>query len=297
MPKALVWISGASSGIGRALAAAVPFEGARMIEIGRRGSPGAERVEADLADPSSWERVARSFGRELAGWSGERVVFMHAAGVLEPIGFAGEVAADSYARNVILNSAAPQVLGSAFVSAAKDVDARRELVMLTSGAATGVYPGWSSYGAGKAAVDQWVRNVGAEQELRGGVRLIAVSPGPVDTGMQERIRHAAERDFPQRRKFVDLHRSGGLADPDQVAREIWALLDRGLPNGAVVDLRRLTTAQSPRPAAEPVSPVRYSDVTASSEPKEAEDGGSSGEGRGGATQPGADQGQVRAGGP
>jgi hypothetical protein len=65
--------------------------------------------------------------------------------------------------------------------------------------------------------------------------------------MQERIRHTAERDFPQRQKFVDLHGSGGLGDPDQVAREIWALLDRGLPTGAIVDLRRLTTAQRPPP--------------------------------------------------
>jgi hypothetical protein len=30
-----------------------------------------------------------------------------------------------------------------------------------------VSPGWSSYGAAKAATVQWVRNVGAEEELRG----------------------------------------------------------------------------------------------------------------------------------
>ena len=32
------------------------------------------------------------------------------------------------------------------------------------GAAGNVYEGWTSYGAGKAAVDQWVRTAGAEQE-------------------------------------------------------------------------------------------------------------------------------------
>ncbi|HEY5197283.1 MAG TPA: SDR family NAD(P)-dependent oxidoreductase [Solirubrobacteraceae bacterium] len=238
----LVWISGASSGIGRALAATVPWEGARLLGVSRRAPAVGEHVAADLADPGSWALVARSFERELAGWSGDRVVFVHAAGVVEPIGFAGEIETAPYVRNVILNSAAGQVLGHMFLTATRRVDARRHIVMLTSGAARSVYPGWASYGAGKAALDQWVRDAGAEQELRGGAQLIAVAPGTVDTGMQQQLRETAERDFPKRQKFVDLHRDRGLADPERVAREIWGLLDRGLENGAVVDLRDLTSA-------------------------------------------------------
>jgi len=240
MAETLVWISGASSGIGKALATTLPWERARLIGVSRRPPPSGEHLEADLADPRSWETVGESFERELRGWSGERVVFVHAAGAVGPIGFAGEVGTESYSRSVILNSVAPQVLGHMFLAAAREVDARRHIVMLTSGAAASVYPGWAAYGAGKAAVDQWVRDVGAEQSLRGGVELIAVAPGTVDTGMQEEIRQTDEADFPQRQKFVDLHDAGALADPDRVARDIWALLDRGLGNGAVVDLRKLT---------------------------------------------------------
>ncbi|MDQ3356349.1 MAG: SDR family NAD(P)-dependent oxidoreductase [Actinomycetota bacterium] len=242
MSEALVWISGGSGGIGRALAAAVPWDGARVIDISRRGSPDLEHVEADLSDSASWGTVAQSFERELRAFSGDVVVFIHAAGTLEPMGFAGEVDSDSYARNVVLNSAAPQTLGHGFLAAAREVDARRHLVMLTSGAASSVYAGWSSYGAGKAAVDQWVRNVGAEQDERGGVQVISVTPGTVDTGMQAHIRETSEEDFPKREKFVDLHEKDELEDPDRVAREIWGLLDRDLDNGAVVDLRELTTA-------------------------------------------------------
>jgi benzil reductase ((S)-benzoin forming) len=168
---------------------------------------------------------------------------VHAAGVVDPIGFVGEVATDEYVRNVILNSAAGQVLGHMFLASTRDVDARRHVVMLTSGAAKSVYPGWASYGAGKAAIDQWVRDAGSEQELRGGARLIAVAPGTVDTGMQQRLREIGERDFPKRQKFVDLHRDRELADPERVARQIWGLLDRDLENGAVVDLRDLSSAR------------------------------------------------------
>lgn len=235
--RAIVWISGASSGIGAALAASVPWSGARVIDISRRGAQGLEHLEADLADPSSWETVARSFADELADFDGDRAVFVHAAGTLDPMGFAADVDAAAYRRNVLLNAAAPQVLGQAFVSAAAGRRGRRHLVLLTSGAARSVYPGWSSYGASKAAVDQWVRNVGAEQAERGGVRVVAVAPGTVDTAMQRMIRETPADSFPQRQKFVDLHEGGKLTDPGEVATKMWALLDTDVDNGAVVDLR------------------------------------------------------------
>ena len=240
MSASLIWISGASGGIGQALVRTVPWDDARIVGIGRRRPGDIEHLEADLADPASWPEVGAAFERELAGFSGDRVVFVHAAGTVEPMGFAGEVDTPTYGANVILNSAAPQVLGHLFLAAARSVDARRHLVMLTSGAAKSVYPGWSCYGAGKAAIDQWVRDAGAEQSARGGVQVLAVAPGTVDTGMQAQLREVSEDDFPNRQKFVDLHADGKLSDPETVARDIWSLLDRDLENGSVVDLRELS---------------------------------------------------------
>ena len=243
MSDTLIWISGASGGIGQALARTIPWDSARVIGISRTPLEGIEHLEADLSDPSSWPAVGESFHKELEGFTGERVVFIHAAGTLDPMGFVGEIDTETYTRNVVLNSASPQVLGQMFVTAVRDVAAQRFLVMLTSGAAKSVYPGWSSYGAAKAGVDQWVRNVGAEQSKRGGVRVLAVAPGTVDTGMQAILRQTAERDFPSRQKFVDLHQAGKLADPDAVARDMWSLLDGDVENGAVIDLRDLAQAR------------------------------------------------------
>jgi NAD(P)-dependent dehydrogenase (short-subunit alcohol dehydrogenase family) len=239
MGGSLVWISGASSGIGEALARAVPWEGARLIGVSRSRPAVGEHLEADLSDVGSWASVGESFRRELSEFDGDRVVFVHAAGTVAPVGFAGEVDTAGYQANVVLNSAAPQVLGHLFLAAARDLTVDRHLVMLTSGAASSVYPGWTAYGAGKAAIDQWVRNAGAEQEIRGGVRVTSIAPGTVATGMQAMLRETDATDFPSRQKFVDLHESGRLRNPDEVARDIWGLLDHDLENGAVVDLRDL----------------------------------------------------------
>ncbi|MFN2607255.1 MAG: SDR family NAD(P)-dependent oxidoreductase [Acidimicrobiales bacterium] len=239
MGTSLVFLTGASGGIGLALARTVPWEGTRIVGISRRPAEGTEHLEADLADPSSWAAVGAAFEQRLAGFHGDRVVFVHAAGTLDPIGFAGEVGTEAYAANVVLNSAAPQVLGHLFLAAARHLEMPRALVMLTSGAASSVYPGWSSYGAGKAAVDQWVRDAGAEQDQRGGVLVLSVAPGTVDTDMQAQLRAVSEDDFPSRQKFVDLHAADNLTPADEVATKIWALLDRDLDNGSVVDLRKL----------------------------------------------------------
>jgi benzil reductase ((S)-benzoin forming) len=239
--RSLVWISGASAGIGSALAAAVPFATARVIDLSRRGGGPAEHFKVDLSDPADWMRVEQHFQEELAGYDGERVVFIHNAGTITPIGPADAADSEEYARAVLLNTAAPQVLGQAFLTATADLTCERHLVMLSSGAAKTPYAGWSSYNAGKAGVEQWVRTVGAEQDARpdGACRVIAVAPGVVDTAMQAEIRGTDEQAFPAVERFHELKRSGALTTPAEAAAAIWSLLTRRLPNGSCVDLRDL----------------------------------------------------------
>jgi benzil reductase ((S)-benzoin forming) len=119
--------------------------------------------------------------------------------------------------------------------------------MLSSGAATKAYPGWSAYNAGKAAVEHWVRSVGLEEaaierESAGavkGCRVIAVAPGVVDTAMQGEIRAVDEQAFPAVERFRELKRSGGLTTPEQAAAGLWAVIAAQYPTGSVLDLRDL----------------------------------------------------------
>lgn len=238
--SALVWISGASSGIGRAFAETVPWANARVIDISRSGSGDLVHVKADLAKPGDWYLVHDSLAGELAAFDGDRAVFLHCAATLEPIGFAGEVDPQSYAAQVVLNSASPQVIGDMFIRAVEPLDIDADFVVLTSGAATSVYEGWSAYGAGKAAVDHWVRIAGAERRARGSrIRILAIAPGVVATPMQDYIRTMSEERFPRVERFVDLHEGGGLRDAHDAARAIWRLLDGSVENGAVTDLREI----------------------------------------------------------
>lgn len=245
MTDTLIWITGASSGIGAALAGTVPFDDAHVFDISRSGgAPGAEHVPADLSDPASWASIEAHLLAQIGGFTGERIVFIHSAGTLEPMGFAGTVDSAAYRTNVLLNSAAPQALGHAFLKAAAGFTGEAHLLMLSSGAATSPYPGWSSYCAGKAALEMWCRSAGEEQRLRAekgepSVRIVAVAPGVIATPMQERIRSMPPEEFPAVDKFIGLHERGELTEPADAARGIWSLLDRDLPSGSTVDLRKL----------------------------------------------------------
>lgn len=235
----LVIVTGGSAGIGRSVLAAAPEESHRVsISRSAPGLPGVDHLAADLADPGGWSAVGDHV-EDLVGrreWT--RIVVVQAAGTLAPIGFVGEVDDDAMRDNVLLNVAAPQVLGHRFLAAVGHLDVARDLLLLSSGAARTDYPGWAAYGAAKAAIDRWVSTVGEEQSTRGGVRVLSVAPGVVATGMQAVIRSTDEHDFPRVERFRRLHAEGRLADPDEVAGALWGVLDDpAVTTGAVIDLR------------------------------------------------------------
>lgn len=236
----IVWISGASRGIGAALVATLPFPGATVINIAREAGEASEHLAADLSDAASWTCVEDDFLQRLKGFDGGRAIFFNNAGTLNPIGFAGEVDSLAYRANVLVNFAAPQALGHSFLKALSlsAFAGEAHLVAVTSVAAANPIPGWSSYCASKAGLNMWVRVTAEEQKARGSrCRVIAVDPGVVDTSMQELMRSTNEHDFPIVGMAHEWHDSGQLANPGDVARAMWALLDRDLENGAVVGLQ------------------------------------------------------------
>lgn len=81
--------------------------------------------------------------------------------------------------------------------------------------------------------------VAAEQALsRNPVAICAVSPGRVETRMQQRIRSTSPRQFPAQPDFIDAKRRGAIESPERVAERLLTLDRSGqLHNGLIYDLR------------------------------------------------------------
>lgn len=228
-PRSLVWISGATEGIGLGLARNVPYPDARIVNLSRRVHPDYESRFLDLADQSCWSEVGDYFAEELRAFAGERAIFIQNAHLMGMTGFVGEVPSQDYERDIIANVAAPLRLGERFLRAVLDSGFAGEagLVMMSSSSARSPTIGQTVYCAGKAALEMWVRVARRELAMRerGNVWVTAVRPGFVDTALTRRVAAMDESDYPiapQMRK--QMAEGVGVMDIDTAARQIWAAL-------------------------------------------------------------------------
>jgi NAD(P)-dependent dehydrogenase (short-subunit alcohol dehydrogenase family) len=238
-------VTGHSRGLGAAIAADLLGRGIAVLGIARSGNPaladrfpGLYRETAlDLADNAAllaW--LATGALEELLDGS-ERALLVCNAGLLAPVAPAGRQDGPAIAAAVAVNVAAPLILANAFVAATADCPDRR-ILHVSSGAARSAYPGWSVYGATKAALDHHARAVATESLP--GVHIASVAPGVIDTDMQAQIRATGADDFPLRDRFVALKRDGLLAAPDEAAKNLVAyLLGENFGRQPVADLRDL----------------------------------------------------------
>jgi len=229
-----VAITGASSGIGRALALAVPFEQVTLMTVGRRRAEVGEWVEADLATPASWPRVSARFAAAMSGRRYDRAVFLHFAGVGSPHATTVEASLDDYTAAVLLNAGAGPVLGKAFLSACRAVRVPATVVMCSSPGAATPMPGMSHYGSGKLGMEYWVRAVAAEYPDCDDVRAIAVVPFAVDTPMVREVIDQPADLQPVAALLRAAAARGELASAESTAAEIWQLVVGGVRSGTVM---------------------------------------------------------------
>lgn len=212
-------VTGASRGLGAALAERLARAGARVVLVARsaaalearvaaiRAAGGvAFAVEGDVADKDAVYRIAGT-AQELAG---PITLVVHNAGTLGPDGLelVLDTACEDLEKALAVNVVGPFRLTKAF--AGPMILAGRGLIVhVSSDAALTAYPRWGAYGASKAALEQLGRVLAAELEGTG-VRVLTVDPGEMDTVM-----HAAA--------VPDADRST-LAAPDDAAARLVALL-------------------------------------------------------------------------
>lgn len=226
--RTVVWVTGATSGIGASLAATVPFEATKVFSLSRRPHPDFETVHLELTDRDTWHRAGDHVAEVMAAFRGERAIFVHNAYFHVPPAFAGEGDAAAHEAEAIANVVAPLVLGDLFLRAvapAVDAGVDAGLVQISSAAARLAYEGMAIYGAAKAAMEQWVRSVRLERARRGrGPWVVAVRPGFVDTPTLRASTEYPPDDYPTAPASAAALAAGRALDADAAAREIWAAL-------------------------------------------------------------------------
>ncbi len=233
-------ITGASRGLGAALAEALIDPQHRLICMARSKAPLVAlrqrakaqgcRVAALAVDLGDTKKAAAALQKALAGIDPatcSEACLINNAGVVEPIAPADKLLPEEISSGVQINLAAPMALTAAFLRLTADWKATRKILNISSGAAYKAYAGWSMYAATKAALDHFTRCVALEQQgRRNGARIVALAPGTIDTAMQTSIRKTSKKDFAEKPRFVALKKAGQLTSPAEAAQRLLRYLER-----------------------------------------------------------------------
>lgn len=218
-------VTGASRGIGAAIAEALAGAGAHVI-ITARTSKGLEAVEErihqaggtatiaplDLTDAESIGRLAHAVSER---WGTLDILVLNAAmlGTLAPVQHAD---AKEFAQLFMLNVSAQQAMIGAFDPLLRKSGGAR-LIGLTSsvGAAPRAY--WGAYGASKAAFETLLGAYAEENRNIGRISVAIVDPGATRTQMRARAYPGEDPNT--------------LKEPEAVGARIADLLSSGFQTG------------------------------------------------------------------
>ena len=222
-------VTGASMGIGRALALGLAHEGVNLVLNARSREPLHETAQncsgyhvmarTAAGDISRVETVKQCVekGREMGGPTG----FIHAAGILSPGAYLWEMQEESFnevmdsnvkASFLLVRYAVPEIMNRQNGLA----------VFVGSGAAEITQPGIGAYCSAKAAEEHLARQLAAETDR---ITCFVFRPGIVDTRMQDQARQAQGGAAGHlHRVFRPWKERGELLTPEQSAASLIKLL-------------------------------------------------------------------------
>ena len=224
-------VTGASKGLGRALALALAGHGYPVLALARPSTeldeiggllaslaPVSRSIECDLSNPTSIANAASLISQQTTFIAG----LVHNAGAITPVKPLDKVDASDWAHSIQVNLVGVQDLTQRIYPLLGGEHQSR-ITVISSGASLRPIGSWSAYCVSKAGLDMWSRCV-AEEGRESNISSVSVAPGIVDTGMQTEIRSTPAEDFPSLQSFIDLHANGDLARSEDVAAQLMPLV-------------------------------------------------------------------------
>ena len=231
-------VTGASRGMGQAIARALLAPGHVLIGISRKTSAAlTEAVSAQGGVLEQWEQdLAQPLAaaQRLQAWLQAQPVTRFAsatlinnAGVVPPPGPVDGSSLEDLSNALRVGLEATLLLSSAFLRATPQLGKARRILNISSGLGRRAMAGSAAYCAAKAGMDNLSRAMALDEAAKDqGAAIVSLAPGIIDTDMQAQLRAGDPKGFPDRAVFVNFKDSGALLSPEQAAQNVVRFLAR-----------------------------------------------------------------------
>lgn len=225
-------LTGASRGLGLALARQLHSHGHRLLTLSRQPNPelegpSIEQWAVDLTQPAEAAARLRAWVAALPREQIESLTLINNAASLAALAPLAEVEAADLSQALRVGLEAPMLLSAAFLAASADLQVPRKLLNISSGLGRFAMAGSAVYCAAKAGLDHLSRALALEEAGRSnGAKIVSLAPGVIDTDMQLQLRSADPQAFANRARFVGLKAEGRLDSAEAAAAKVLAWLDR-----------------------------------------------------------------------
>lgn len=227
MKKSLYIITGSSKGLGKALVEQLTLSQHNLVVgISRSVMEKAANFTAIQLDIGDTDALISQLDRVFPEGDFQDVVLINNAGWIGEIASLGKLDPEGIQRIQAINVIGPALLMNEFVKRYHQLEGKKVVVNISSGAAGKAVDGWSGYCSSKAALNQLSLVAEEESKIRQlGIKYYALSPGIIDTSMQEEIRSATQENFSNIEKFRTYKSHHQLSSPEEVAEKVIYLLE------------------------------------------------------------------------
>lgn len=225
-------VTGASRGLGAALAAQLVARGDRVLGISRHHNldlalGGHESWTADLGQPLPVADRLQSWLSRQGPGAFTGLLLINNAGVITPPGPVQTVPLAQLSSALRVGLEATLLLSAAFLRATDDWGLPRQILNISSGLGRRAMAAAAPYCAAKAGMDHLSRAMALDEALKPqGARVVSIAPGIIDTDMQAQLRGADPQQFPDQPRFAAFKSDGHLDSPAACATKLLAYLDR-----------------------------------------------------------------------
>lgn len=238
MPQHLYILTGASRGMGLAMAQQLLQKGNALLCISRHANPdlaaAAQMADAtltqwthDLADGEGASSRLREWLHKQNPADFASASLINNAGVIPPIVPLHQSQPADLALALRVGLEAPMALSAAFLGATHSWAIPRKVLNISSGLGRFPMASQAGYCAAKAGMDHFTRCMALDEALQThGAKVCSLAPGVIDTDMQVQLRGAAGEAFPDQSKFLQLKAQGQLSSPEQAAEQVLRFLAR-----------------------------------------------------------------------